>query len=271
MAARENRSGNMNTRGIYPVAKTQAERAVGLRNTLQALLKISYVIGADWFQYYDEPTHGRFDGENFNFGLVDIHDRPYERLVRTASSLDLPRLKRQPMPARPDAGQGVPRAPQNPFAQFEPTLALKHWDRERGFIKPISEFPLADLYICWNSRAVYLGLYAQDVVEDTFYRDKVVRAADRAQWMVSIAGSTGPIRARIGAGLEPVLDEPTARITNLSGVNGNFRNIACLELPVALFGKRKFKPGDVIEFSSTLFTHCRAYQVEWKGKFTLHR
>jgi hypothetical protein len=30
-----------------------------------------YVVGADWFQYYDEPTHGRADGENYNFGLVD--------------------------------------------------------------------------------------------------------------------------------------------------------------------------------------------------------
>src|SRR5947208_7131012 len=40
-----------------------------------------------------------------------------------------------------------------------------------------------------------------------------------------------PIRARIGAGLEPIVDEPTVRVANSSGLNGNFRNIACLELP----------------------------------------
>ncbi|MGH8527560.1 MAG: hypothetical protein ACREXY_26120, partial [Gammaproteobacteria bacterium] len=107
MAAKENRSGNKNTRGVYPVVATQKERAAGFRNTIHALLKTPYVIGADWFQYSDEPTHGRYDGENFNFGLVDIHDRPYEALTATASALDLVRLKKQPAVARPDASQGV--------------------------------------------------------------------------------------------------------------------------------------------------------------------
>ena len=69
MAARENRSGNKNDRGVYPVVATQRERAAGFRNTLEALLQIPCVIGADWFQYYDEPAHGRHDGENFNFGV----------------------------------------------------------------------------------------------------------------------------------------------------------------------------------------------------------
>jgi hypothetical protein len=269
MTARENRSGNKNSRGVYPVVATQTERAAGFRNTLLALLNIPYVIGVDWFQYYDEPTHGRFDGENFNFGLVDIHNHPYEALTTTASRLEFAGLKRQPARARPDASQGVPPAPQNPLAHFEPTLALKHWDRERGFVKPVSEFPLADLYVCWDKKAIYLGLYAQDVVEDTFYKDKTVRAGDRAEWIVSISGSTRPIQGRIGAGLEPIVSEPAVRVANISGVNGNLRNIACLELPAKLFGKGRFNAGDAIEFSSTLFTHCRSYRVEWQGKFTL--
>jgi hypothetical protein len=100
MSARDNRSGNKNNRGLFPVVATQKERAAGFRNTLQTLLRIPYVIGADWFQYYDEPTHGRFDGENFNFGLVDIHDRPYEALTRAASTLDLVGLKSRPAMAR---------------------------------------------------------------------------------------------------------------------------------------------------------------------------
>jgi hypothetical protein len=269
MCAQENRSRNKNSRGDYPVVATQKERAAGFRNTLQALLKIPYVIGADWFQYYDQPTHGRFDGENFNFGLVDIHDRPYEALITAAAALDPAGLKRQPPRARPDASQGVPPAPRDPIARFEPTLALKHWDRERGFVKPVSEFPLADLYVCWNRKAIYLGLYAQDVVEDTYYRDKLVRASDHAEWLVSVNGSTRPIRGRIGAGWEPTVDEAAVRLVNLSGINGNFRNIACMELPAQLFGKNRFKAGDTIELASTFFTHCRAYRVEWDGRFTL--
>ncbi|MCI0745477.1 MAG: hypothetical protein L0Y58_08740 [Verrucomicrobia subdivision 3 bacterium] len=269
LAARENRSGNKNNRGVYPVAATQKERAVGFRNTLQSLVKIPCVIGADWFQYYDQPTHGRYDGENFNFGLVDIHDRPYEALTTTASALDLANLKKQPARARPDASQGVPPAPREPLEHFEPTVALKRWDRERGFVNPVSEFPLADLYVCWDKKAVYLGLYAQDVVEDVFYKDKTVRASDRAEWSVSISGFAKPIRVRIGAGLEPIVDEPAVRVMNISGINGNFRNIACMELPAKLFGRDQFKRGGAIEFGSVLLTHCRAYRVEWKGRFTL--
>src|SRR6266404_3246958 len=76
MCAQQNRSGNKNDRSIFPTLATQGERITGFRNTVLALLRIPYVIGADWFQYYDEPTHGRGDGENFNFGLVDINDQP---------------------------------------------------------------------------------------------------------------------------------------------------------------------------------------------------
>ncbi len=269
MSARDNRSGNKNSRGVYPVVATQKDRAVGFRNTLEALLRIPYVIGTDWFQYYDEPTHGRFDGENFNFGLVDIHDRPYEALTTTARTLDPIALKQKPPLARANASQGVPSAPREPLGPFEPMLALKHWDRDRGFVPPASEFPLADLYVCWNRQAVYLGLYAQDVTEDAFYKDKVVRAVDRAEWVVSLNGSTSAIHGRIGAGLEPVVDEPAVRLVNLSGVNGNFRNIACMELPAKLFTKDRFKAGETIEFASTFFAHCRGYRTDWKGRFTL--
>src|SRR4030095_6051770 len=99
-------------------------------------------------------------------------------------------LKSVPAMARSNASQGVPPAPREPLAQFEPTLAMNPWDREREFTQPISEFPLADLYVCWNKKAIYLGLYAQDVTEDVFYKDKIVRASDRAEWIVSLSGST---------------------------------------------------------------------------------
>jgi hypothetical protein len=269
MAARENRSGNKNSYGVYPVVDTQKQRANGFRNTLQSLLQNPNVIGADWFQYYDEPTHGRFDGENFDFGLVDIHDQPYQALTSVVSSMDLPGIRSQPARSRPDAAQGVPPAPRNPFESFEPTLALKRWDRERGFLKPISEFPLADLYVCWDHKAIYLGLCAQDVVEDVFYRGKTVPQSDRAEWIVAIRGSSKSIRGRIGAGMEPVFDEPSVEALTISGVNGNVRNIAGLKLPAQLFGKEKFRQGDTINFVSTFFTHCHAYRVEWNASLQL--
>jgi hypothetical protein len=101
------------------------------------------------------------------------------------------------------------------------------------------------------------------------YRDKAVRAGDRAEWTVSVGGSAKPIRARIGAGLEPVVDEPSVRVMNVAGINGVFRNVACLELPASLFGRDQLKSGETIELASTLVTYGRAYRVEWKGRFTL--
>jgi len=163
----------------------------------------------------------------------------------------------------------VPRAPRDPLGKFQPTLALKHWDRERGFVKPTSEFPLADLYVCWDARAVYLGLYAQDMVEDHFYRDQHVPAGDRAEWHVSVGGASQPIRARLGGGLQPTVNEPAVRLVNLSGLNLNVRNIAAMELPARLFGRDRFRLGDQIEFTTDFSTHCRAYVTAWHGKFIL--
>jgi hypothetical protein len=269
MAARDNRSGNKNDNGLFPVVGTQKERAAGFRNTVEALLRIPYVIGADWFQYYDEPTHGRGDGENFNFGLVDIYDRPYERLTGAAAALDLVALKSRRGQAPLDASHDVPPAPRDPLGHFEPNLALQHWDRERGFVKPVSEFPLADLYICWDKKAIYLGLYAQDVVEDAFYRNKTVPEGDRAEWIIVVGEQNKPIRVRIGAGAAPACSEPTLRIASHSGVNLRTRNIAAMALPARLFAKDRFKAGDTIQFTCNFFTHCRAYRVEWKGTFSL--
>jgi len=177
---------------------TQRDRAAAFRQTLTGLAKLPYVLGADWFQYADEPMHGRDDGENFNFGLVDIHDRPYAELTAASTSLDLRAIKSAPALPRPDASSGIPRAPRQPLAQFEPGRALQHWDRERGFVKPSSEFPLADLYVCWNRDALFLGLYSLDIVEDAYYHNRFVPKTDRAEWTVRIAGREQPVRARWG-------------------------------------------------------------------------
>ena len=269
MAARQNRSGNKNDSSTFPVVTTQKERAAGFRNTVEALLRTPYVVGADWFQYYDEPTHGRFDGENYDFGLVDIHNRPYEPLTAVAQTLDPTLIKNEPQPARPDASLGVPPAPRHPLGHFIIRRALADWDRERGFVKSVSQFPVADLYVCWNRQAVYLGLYAQDLTEVEYYRNKIVPEVDRAQWIVSPGRTNQPIHVRLGPGGPPVCDEPALRIVNLAGEYMNTRNIAAMELPAKLFGKTEFKPGETIEFDSTFFTQARADRVEWNGKFTL--
>jgi hypothetical protein len=270
LAASDNRSGNRNTHGIYPVVGTQRERADAARATLVALARLPCVLGADWFQFADEPKHGREDGENFNFGLVDIHDHPYEETTTMFASLAAEQLKARSASPRLDASSGIPTAPNDPFADFTPGRALKQWDRERGFVKPMSEFPLGDLYLCWNRDALYLGLYAIDIVEPANYRDFSVPKTDRARWSVRIDGRE-IVSARIGAGREPLVSNPGVRVENLSGHDLNVRNIAVMELPAKLLGNDQLKEGDKVELDCTLLTHCGAYRMQWKETFTLRR
>ena len=266
--AQQNRSGNRNTRGVFPVVTTQLQRADTARRTLDALLGLPYVVGAEWFQFSDEPTHGRYDGENFNFGLVDIQDKPYEELTRVFTSLTPAAAKANPRPSRPDASEGIPQAPEDPFADFQPLHALMHWDRERGFVKPVSEFPLADLYLCWSPQALYLGLYTLEIIEPTYYQGGVTPKQDRTLWTVEI-NQAKPVQARLGADREPLVNDPSARIENLSGPDMNVRILAIMELPATRFGLGPFKAGDELELSSALLTHLQAYRVEWRGRFRL--
>lgn len=271
MAASENRSGNRNTRGIFPVVATQADRAAAARTTLEAVARLPQVVGVEWFQYHDEPRRGRPDGENFNFGLVDIQNRPYDALVDTFLTFDpmAVRAARTRARARADATGGIPPAPADPFVDFEVTRAIKHWDRERGFVPPVQAGgpPTADLYACWSPRALYLGVYCLDLVEKAFYRDGRMPKEDRMLWTVGVNGDASrTIRARLGGARDPLISNPAVRLENLSGVDLNVRNVAAMELPAALFGKAEFKPGDRVTFTAELSTHSAAYTTRWEVK-----
>jgi len=47
------------------------------------------VVGYHWFEHADEPAEGRFDGENSNYGLVNIRDEPWSILVARAVAVNL--------------------------------------------------------------------------------------------------------------------------------------------------------------------------------------
>ncbi|MBN2452450.1 MAG: hypothetical protein JXR77_18840, partial [Lentisphaeria bacterium] len=81
-------SGLPNTRGAATPVETQQDRAVGYASTLAVLLDNPHVVGAHWFIHSDQPLEGRFDGENSNYGLVDLADRPYGPLVVTAAFMN---------------------------------------------------------------------------------------------------------------------------------------------------------------------------------------
>jgi hypothetical protein len=61
--------------------RNQEERGVAYRYYVENAATHPALIGAHWFQWIDQPTTGRMDGENYNIGIVDITDRPYPELV----------------------------------------------------------------------------------------------------------------------------------------------------------------------------------------------
>jgi hypothetical protein len=79
--AMENRSGCKNTHGADVTVQTQQDRADRFEQYITTALEQPYIVGYDWFQYFDQPPGGRFDGEDSNYGLVDIDDEPYAILL----------------------------------------------------------------------------------------------------------------------------------------------------------------------------------------------
>lgn len=61
--------------------RDQAERGVAYRYYVEQAASFPAFIGSSWFQWVDQPSTGRMDGENYNIGLVDVTDRPYAELI----------------------------------------------------------------------------------------------------------------------------------------------------------------------------------------------
>jgi hypothetical protein len=88
-AFRATDSGLPNTRGAGPKVPNQRERAKAFSDYVTWLESLPEAVGYHWFQWADEPKEGRFDGENSNYGLVDINDNPYEEFVEAVKAANL--------------------------------------------------------------------------------------------------------------------------------------------------------------------------------------
>jgi len=163
-AAHQNRTGNRNN-GHLMTVQTQAERAAGAANAARNFAAIPEILGIDWFQYYDYPLGGRQDSEDYNFGLVDINDRPYRRLVTALSAANraLPPLHADAgamMRQRRDAIH-VPRA----TIDFT-TPSLIDWPKPASLLPPLEgasgDVPFGEVYLAWDARGVALATIGQD-------------------------------------------------------------------------------------------------------------
>jgi hypothetical protein len=176
-AAMENRSGNKNAGHLLKVP-TQRERAMVVERALQNFARRPNIIGTHWFQYYDEPTGGRSDGEDYNMGLVDICDQPYEEVVASFQRTNplLPRLHAEANLSRPST-ENAPFVliPRNSRTIDIGDVSLTDWDKERtlmqGFTAEPPYVPFADIYLAWHPDGLYLATIGMDYMypEDVAY------------------------------------------------------------------------------------------------------
>jgi hypothetical protein len=66
--------------GLVPTAD-QNDRAAHYRSYVQGALRNPLIIGTHWFQFRDQATTGRGDGENYQIGLIDVCDSPYPETI----------------------------------------------------------------------------------------------------------------------------------------------------------------------------------------------
>lgn len=63
----------------------QQQRGVAYQYYTEQAYSHPAIVGTGYFQWSDQDMSGRFDGENFNCGLVDVTDRPYREMIDAAS------------------------------------------------------------------------------------------------------------------------------------------------------------------------------------------
>lgn len=271
-AAAENRSGNKNNGHLMHVS-TQAQRARGAAAAQRHFAAFPNVVGTHWFQYYDEPTGGRGDGEDFNMGLVDIDDRPYEELTaalaaanREAWAIHAQGRFEKPMPR----GEAVrtPRAKVPPRADDGSLLDWpdKAGTRLRGFETPEPYVPFGDVHLAWSPEGLHLFNLAGNYV-DLFLLDYQGEFPASEAYQLHLEIEAGGVARHFAARLlprphghyagrfelEPRLyeikpDGSEVRLDEkgrLQALDRPLPHIAVeLFLPAGVLGFETFKPGD---------------------------
>jgi hypothetical protein len=79
-------------RGMFSPSLCQAgadadDRGLAYTRFLEGVLKHPKMVGAQWFQYRDQPLTGRGDGEAYQIGFVDVVDTPYPEITAAARAI----------------------------------------------------------------------------------------------------------------------------------------------------------------------------------------
>lgn len=69
------------------VTADQNERAEAYTTYVRSALQNPCIVGTHWFQFGDQATTGRGDGENFQIGFLDVCDTPYAETIDACRQL----------------------------------------------------------------------------------------------------------------------------------------------------------------------------------------
>jgi hypothetical protein len=258
VAARENRSGNKNSGNIFTTVTTQRERAQAVGTRLSYLAALPYVVGAHWFQFSDEPTNGRSDGEDYNFGLVDIDDRPYQEVVAafTKANAELPRLHAAAglAPLHESVEPlSVPQAPLDPLSGVAP------WDQGRARVPCGESSGLGDLLVTWDADRMYIALGCSTYVDENSYTDKMSAERDQLVWQFALDDGP-PVRVGFGVNEDMTVSDKTVLIRlHQRGL----RYTVIVAVPKEQFGRAALEAGDRLRLVATLTDPRHDTKTSW--------
>ncbi|MCL6601004.1 MAG: hypothetical protein K6T81_20050 [Alicyclobacillus macrosporangiidus] len=66
----------------FPTFRTDRQRGQRAFRYIKKAVAADYVVGWHLFQWFDQPPHGRFDGQNSHFGLVNVENQLYPEYAR---------------------------------------------------------------------------------------------------------------------------------------------------------------------------------------------
>jgi hypothetical protein len=272
--AHENRSGNRNRHGHYLVVGTQRERAATAAGMAAQLARMPYVVGYHWFQWSDQPTSGREDGEDFNMGLVDLEDRPYEELTAAFSRVHAqvaalhqqgPLL--QGLQVR-DGAWSVPALSPTLDGRLEDWPLAQHWASDTA--ASATHLPFGDFYLGWQPEGVVLGLAYNDYSLGAPATDDV---RTRRRLLLTLGAAGGAARSHTVLGFdERAQGRPLAlEARGAPGLRGeqrirNLLTTAELLIPAALFGYPRLQAGQVLRLDSRFLLEGETRELRWPAR-----
>ena len=312
-AAQENRSGNRNetARNKHPkpghlmTVQTQTERAYGAMNALRSFAGFPNVVGTHWFQYCDEPVGGREDGEDYNMGLIDLANRPYEELTEgfrlwNPQLDDLHRASAN-LPAQSPSSSDSPHASRHPYPVPAITRSIKvndqsllDWDkaqtRLRGFHTPSPYVPFGDVHLAWAPEGLYLATLANTYVDPAFLANAEefpLAETFQINLRVKPSGKRGKLQQYVihlvpqpnpafpdGFEVAPRLyryagGRPAERLDPAGHVQRIEKSLPHMVveafLPAAWFGVKQLHSGQTLDLNISLVTFYRELLMSWEG------